>query len=342
MSKITKGYSQGVPHIQFPRARIHLPGVADTCLKSLACFVSCYSISCIQLVHHLKRQGADVLGLLGDSGQANHLQFAKDLELTLFDDLSHFDRRKTYPVLLRHQSWLTKLQKIVEQGAHEIFLFPVFFPEQSQRTVIVCNEAKSIFLPVYKSLYSSFREYFRNGFEEFADCPKLSHGLNSNEDLLSNCYDDFFKFSIVRNPFHRFVSFFRDKLNSEDNAVEWRMPLVSVLDCEPTFELLAQLVCCVPDSHTDPHWRSQHATLNIADGSAELCDYVGRFENIRESTSFIANKIGSTVLLEHKNKSPGPSVSYDDYYNKETRELIKARYEKDLEKYYPDIVSRYC
>ncbi len=48
------------------------------------------------------------------------------------------------------------------------------------------------------------------------------------------------------------------------------------------------------------------------------------------------------MLLEHKNKSPGPSVSYDDYYNKETRELIKARYEKDLEKYYPDIVSRYC
>ena len=139
-------------------------------------------------------------------------------------------------------------------------------------------------------------------------------------------YDTFFRFTIVRNPWSRLLSAWKDKVQQQwsdkypEEFRHWRIPCFKkykdkdfnffVKDIDPNF-----------NSHTMP-------LCNLLDfGNV---DFIGRFENLQEDFNTICDKIGiARQQLPHKNKTK--HKHYTEYYDDETRSIVAEKFAKDIE-----------
>ena len=233
--------------------------------------------------------------------------------------------------------WLPHVAPLIAAGHRELIVFnPLRSTGDITRMSIICEEIKTIFVPNLKVLYSSFREYFRSAFPEFAERPLSHDGLSSYEDVMSDRFSEFRKFSFVRNPFDRTVSCFREKLMRDAghrNWILWNKPLQHLFGVDDvTFSEFVDFICRVPDSYVDPHLRSQHATLFCSDGSA-VTDFVGRFESLESDLSRLSAFLGVNVNLPHKNQTNRGGETYTDFFDSTLRDKLSVRYRGDLESF---------
>ena len=135
------------------------------------------------------------------------------------------------------------------------------------------------------------------------------------ETLPSSVFNNYFKFSFVRNPWDWQVSLYKFGLTYEthhqrdlissfgsfDEYLEWRI-------------------------NEDKHLQKDF----LADESGNLLvDYVGKIENINQDFSFICEKIGIQAELPHLNKSPHDH--YTSYYNPHTISMVAEAFAEDIE-----------
>ena len=136
-----------------------------------------------------------------------------------------------------------------------------------------------------------------------------------------NTFDNYFKFTFVRNPWDRVVSFYHYQIKrnwdfypfnetiSFDNFVKnWmrRMRRQTPLATHPCYD-----------------WISDKDD-NL------LVDFTGRFENFQEDFNIVCDKIGIPQQeLPYKNKSK--HKHYTEYYDDETRSIVAEKYAKDIE-----------
>jgi hypothetical protein len=60
-------------------------------------------------------------------------------------------------------------------------------------------------------------------------------------------------------------------------------------------------------------------------------DFVGRFESLQHDFDRVCEKIGIPKFkLDFKNRTQR-SISYEDYYDSETRDLVSNLFEKDID-----------
>ena len=100
------------------------------------------------------------------------------------------------------------------------------------------------------------------------------------------------------------------------------------------------------DDIADRHWISQYRFLYKDDEC--LCDFIGRYENLEEDWKKACAEIG----IEHQSlnqkgyisatgKTENPAElnsnkkivksNYQDFYTNQTRDIIRTRYQKDIE-----------
>lgn len=139
---------------------------------------------------------------------------------------------------------------------------------------------------------------------------------------------DTYKFSIVRNPFDRLVSCYKNKILDEEY-----LPIQKGYDSlfykDMSFEEFAKGVCQLPDMLSDRHFRSQYSYLFYK--GELIVDFLGKFENIDEDFDVIKKKY-DLGELPHINKSSTKS-NYRDYYTPELVQLVYNRYKNDVEKF---------
>lgn len=131
-------------------------------------------------------------------------------------------------------------------------------------------------------------------------------------------------FAFVRNPYDRVVSQYKYRIKTNQNALSER-----TIDFN-------QWVKKVYGPHPDPFYRdtermfiTQKQWLTNAKG--QICvDYIGRFENLVEDFTVIANKIKPGAKLEHRNQT-SRKKPYQDYYDLETQEIITNYFSEDFE-----------
>lgn len=133
-------------------------------------------------------------------------------------------------------------------------------------------------------------------------------------------YDNFFKFTVVRDPVDRMMSEYRFSkqnnyrpylLNSQDLSFNRFVQAVANLDLSGMTHAMA--------NHLYPQ------TSFIYDGDRLLVDYVIRFENLNEGMSVVSERLGGLPPLEHLNASRPEEIECDE----SSLELIYKMYAED-------------
>lgn len=188
---------------------------------------------------------------------------------------------------------------------------------------MINHEHKFLFLHLPKTGGTSINKFlndkFKNNERDFGH-PYLSD--------YGNNLSDYFKFTIVRNPYDRLVSaFFYMKEYSKYPAdikfrERWKLK-------DDTFEsfVIEKLPIIVGNKNTRP----RHFKPQVQFGTAGL-DYIGSFTTMQDDMNIICDKIGVEKQdLPHINSSN--HKNYSEYYNKELLDIVKTLYFNDFNNY---------
>lgn len=139
------------------------------------------------------------------------------------------------------------------------------------------------------------------------------------QNVTARQFRSYYKFSFVRNPWARAFSWFRNVMDDPNHRAKHQVPD----DCSFGDFL---------KNHSD-QWamRPQLHWLEAKDGSIPL-DFVGRFENLNQDFEIVGERLG----LEDKSlptlmMREGERPSYVSHYDSELEELVRARYEKEID-----------
>tara|TARA_R110001592_G_scaffold130031_4_gene343035 strand:- start:12141 stop:12716 length:576 start_codon:yes stop_codon:yes gene_type:complete len=130
---------------------------------------------------------------------------------------------------------------------------------------------------------------------------------------------DYFKFTIVRNPFDWVVSwyFYRKKVKNENNTRD-----ITFKEWLSDENSSAYNVKGIGLTLSQFDMISGIENVNI--------NFIGKFENLQEDFNIACDKIGILQQeLPHANKSK--HKCYTEYYDDETRQIVAEKYAKDIE-----------
>ena len=156
-------------------------------------------------------------------------------------------------------------------------------------------------------LERDYRKYRFRAHEEITSAQRL---------LPPERFERYFKFAIVRNPWHRLVSEYEFILKSPTHGRHRR---VKTLDGFASF-----IEMQIPR-------RDAYQVNQLCDSNGDLLmDFVGKLENLDEDWETICGRIGIPhVALPRKNVSV--KRPYTDYYTPETRDLVARRWSREIE-----------
>ena len=137
-------------------------------------------------------------------------------------------------------------------------------------------------------------------------------------------WDSYFSFSIIRNPWDRFLSEYIWQGNNFKTAIEtkWGNKSISFVDF------------CKSDFNWYPEYEKNRLSKTqlsfLTDDKAKICvDKLIKFENLQKEFSSVFDKIGiAQMKIPHRNKTK--HKSYWEYYNDETIEIVTKKFEEDI------------
>jgi hypothetical protein len=186
---------------------------------------------------------------------------------------------------------------------------------------MISHEHECIFIPQRKCASSSICVAFNMRWSPCAkDCPDWhfgDNGVNSHQILTGPPY---FRFSIVRNPYDRFISGWKfcEKSGSPPRSLlEWLSDMPTPR--RPGF------------FEYDHIARPQHVILLRPNGSIGV-DYLMRYENLQDDFDRVCDLVGKTrLVLPHVHR--GDRQPYRHYFDAcpEARRLLEQHFQRDLE-----------
>ena len=210
---------------------------------------------------------------------------------------------------------------------------------------MICHKHKCILVHIQRCGGTSMEEAIvgYNLWDSEEHCREKHLLASQAKALYADYWDDYFKFSFVRNPWDRMVSMAKSypgtwnvkldksqkpaKLLSDDGfkGYKHRFGYPLTIERDRRFYRKANLTS---DRHTE-----KAVYLNLLD---EDLNFIGRFENLEEDFAYVAKTIGldslelPEVITERKNHKAG-GFHYSEYYTQETKENVADLYKKDIE-----------
>jgi hypothetical protein len=142
--------------------------------------------------------------------------------------------------------------------------------------------------------------------------------------LYEEYWNDYFKFSFVRNPWARMISMCKFPGIYGCRIIDSKIDVDDYLNTFPVIELDPRTDCHI-DNHTVIHQNSVYKNI-----LSDNINFIGRYENLQEDFNTICDKIGiPQQQLPHY--TPSNHKQYTKYYDDETRELVAKKYAIDIE-----------
>jgi len=138
------------------------------------------------------------------------------------------------------------------------------------------------------------------------------------QEVGQKTFDNFFKFTIVRNPW--------DKAVSQYVYMKKRKDLRDFIGMNENDSCKKYLSLIQKKNHVQ--WESQHRFI-LDEGGQQIVDYIGRFENFNDDVNHILRvlKIEANEI-PHFNKSN--RKHYKNYYDQESAEIVSEMYKEDI------------
>lgn len=148
---------------------------------------------------------------------------------------------------------------------------------------------------------------------------------------------EYFKFTIVRNPWDKVVSFYHYHQGRDWGLFPWTR------DDEPDFNTFIQRLFVENDGalaldvfrgrsgQSTHHLRLRNSLDWVSDEEGHvLVDFIGRVENLQRDFDEICDRIGiKRRQLPHANRSS--HKPYHEYYNEESRDVVAERFQRDID-----------
>jgi len=247
-----------------------------------------------------------------------------------------------YKLLLTFRIRFPRLSGLFLSAVHSQLPSVILNPKPG----IISQKHKFIYIPIPKVACSSIKKSLLPIFD-------LDYNLNPhqapfptipNREIIAQ--KEYLTFAFVRNPWDRLVSCYRSKIRSASVNYPSMVNGVFVgflkkygnrFYADMTFTDFTTEVCRIPDSISDPHFRSQYYSL--APNGELLPNFLGRFENLENDFQEICRIAGLPLKLPHMfgnkakedHKKPWVKVDYRGYYTKELEEMVRKRYSRDID-----------
>jgi hypothetical protein len=142
-------------------------------------------------------------------------------------------------------------------------------------------------------------------------------------------FSNYFKFTIVRNPWDRVVSAFLflkgGGMNNEYDR-NWAARYLADFD---DFNSFARGWLTKKNINLGMHFRPQRDFICLQDGRIGV-DFVGHFENIDADFAYICNKLKIQAKLSKVNSTSEKQPDFQRYYTVETRQIVADAYADDI------------
>lgn len=136
-------------------------------------------------------------------------------------------------------------------------------------------------------------------------------------------FDDYFKFSFVRNPWDWQVSMYHFLLKETDNPHYEKVKAMSGFD-----EYLEWIVS-TEEKTPYPKYATKFQKDMLLDTEGHfLVDFIGRYETLAEDFARLCNLLQIKASLPHLNKSQ--HRDYSSYYNDHSRQLVAEHFKDDI------------
>jgi len=206
---------------------------------------------------------------------------------------------------------------------------PVMAPARSERAeaethrleryqLTVCSQPKLVWFRNAKVGTRSLYNLLRESPVEF----EIEHEHDVPFD--AERYKAHYKFAMVRNPWDRLVSGWKNKIYRKDKAV---LRLTNTqMDVFQDFGAFAKYIASIDGETCNVHFRHQSALISLNE-----VDYVARFERYDDEVRRLFSTLGlkRPETIPHRNRT-GHRKPYQDYYTAATRDLVGRFYEKDV------------
>ena len=150
----------------------------------------------------------------------------------------------------------------------------------------------------------------------------------SKEEILTK-YQDFVRFAIVRNPWERLVSLYKDKVTGEKERNEWFFRHNPQLYHKMPFAEFIERVAETPDSDSDVHFVQQLYFLHDAEGNF-LLNYFGDLANLGKHLEEIKAKTG-ILFKKLPQRNATKKSSYQTFYTPDLVEKVRQRFAMDID-----------
>jgi hypothetical protein len=158
---------------------------------------------------------------------------------------------------------------------------------------------------------------------------KLFNFVN-HEFMYNN--NDYLRISIVRNPFDRLVSGWRNKIKNL-NLINFKRPRRHGFTKACNFKEFIHQIYNTSEEKIDRHFVPQYRFITYND--IIFSDRILKFENLTEDWDnliqeiYIRNKIKLSRLTINLNNTKN-NKSYREYYDKDLIKLVEKKFERDL------------
>lgn len=158
-------------------------------------------------------------------------------------------------------------------------------------------------------------------YEMWASSLWHAKARDMQKELSEEVYNNFYKFSFVRNPWDWQVSYYHFILKEKDHV---RHELVKSLD---GFEEYLEWVISTKNPFPKGATKLQKDLITDLEGKI-IVDFVGRYETLEADFDLVCQRLNIKASLPCLNKSK--HRDYREYYNNRTRKLVEKHFQDDI------------
>ena len=212
-------------------------------------------------------------------------------------------------------------------------------------TAILSFRCKLLYYPVPKAASSSVKRLIAKvEGKPYVGIPQHEIDFDLVWGAQAEQFSAFTSFTVVRNPWDRFLSCYLDKIRgrSQDPVYSGRPDIhegflrynqiigLELFHADMSFYEFATAVSWIPDYLADEHFRSQHRMFCAPNGRS-LARRIIRFEELHAGIAPLFRDVeGGKISLEFSNRTR--HSNYRDFYDAATRKIVSRRYRRDIER----------